>query len=124
METVATSNDSGSMDAADLGCPSYSMEAEQQVEVFSFWVEGISQVSKQVMFIYWLVEIEIACEPVVDISRLLEGCKGLDYWLICRVRIQLKSVKAKKHNVGYILPLLAFISQLCAFRAAASHLHV
>lgn len=49
METVATSNDSGSMDAADLGCPSYSMEAEQQVEVFSFWVEGISQTTVAIL---------------------------------------------------------------------------
>ena len=42
MENEGTSN--YSVTAAELGCPSYSMEAEQQVEVFSFWVEGISQV--------------------------------------------------------------------------------
>ena len=47
MENETASNDSF-VDAADLGCPSYSMEAEQQVELFSFWVEGISQVSEQV----------------------------------------------------------------------------
>ena len=43
MENEFTSNDSV-VDPADLGCPSYSYEAEQQVELFSFWVEGISQV--------------------------------------------------------------------------------
>ena len=45
-ETTADVNDSlAVLSAAELGCPSYSDEAEQQVELFSFWVEGVSQVS-------------------------------------------------------------------------------
>ena len=45
-ETTADVNDSlVVLSAAELGCPSYSDEAEQQVELFSFWVEGVSQVS-------------------------------------------------------------------------------
>ena len=45
MENETAVNDSMVASAAELGCPSYSDEAAQQVELFSFWVEGVSQVS-------------------------------------------------------------------------------
>ena len=48
MENETTSDDSTTVtvvNAADLGCPNYSNEAEEQVELFSFWVEGVSQAS-------------------------------------------------------------------------------
>ena len=44
-ETAAVNDSLAVLSAAELGCPSYSDEAEQQVELFSFWVEGVSQVS-------------------------------------------------------------------------------
>ena len=48
MDNETATNDSAIVtvvNAADLGCPDYSHEAEEQVELFSFWVEGVSQAS-------------------------------------------------------------------------------
>jgi hypothetical protein len=41
---LATSNDDEAATAVDdLNCPTYSDEAEDAAETFSFWVEGVSQ---------------------------------------------------------------------------------
>ena len=60
MENEFTSNDSV-VDPADLGCPSYSYEAEQQVELFSFWVEGISQVIASRLYaeVNWKIDCSV-----------------------------------------------------------------